>query len=273
FLSQERELAMPITCDLPLRILNQAEFGAIAFDVMHHAFEIHNEMGRFFDEPVYQEQMQQRLGQRADREVIVRATYLDFEKPFRLDLVVDRGGVFELKTVAELHDSHRSQLIHYLMMTGLEHGKLINFRPDKIEHEFVNSLESQAARRSFDIKTLRWTNAVPCASRMQEVVTGFLRDWGTGLDLQLYTDAVTHFFGGRERVEQDIEVMSRERRIGRQTVRLVDSNTAFKLTALHRDLDAFESHTRRFLEHTRLERVLWVNMVLSEVSFTSIEKK
>ena len=38
---------MPITCDIPLRKLTQDEFGEVAFEVIHHAFAIHNEMGRF----------------------------------------------------------------------------------------------------------------------------------------------------------------------------------------------------------------------------------
>ena len=71
-----------------------------------------------------------RLGQRAVKEVIVRATHGDFEKLYRLDLLVDNGAVFELRAVGQLHNQHRSQLIHYLMMTGAEHGKLINFRPE-----------------------------------------------------------------------------------------------------------------------------------------------
>jgi len=263
---------MPITCDKPFRTMNQEEFGAIAYDVMHHAFAIHNEMGRFFDEPVYEQELLRRLGARASKEVIVRATHGDFEKPYRLDLLVDGGAIFELKAVRQLHDQHRGQLIHYLKMTGAAHGKLINFRPPQVEHEFVNSTENQAARRCFQINVDRWNQAVPGADRMQEIVIAFLRDWGVGLDLQLYTDAVTHFFGGRERVEQEIDVMSHGQRVGRQMVRLVNPTTAFKLTALRRDLEAFESHTRRFLEHTRLEHVLWINVGSAEVTFAVISK-
>lgn len=263
---------MPITCDKLIRVLNQDEFGAVAFDVMHHAFAIHNEMGRFFDEPVYQAELARRLGDRACREVFVRAIYDDFEKPYRLDLLVDAGAIFELKVVKQIHDQHHAQLIHYLMMTGAKHGKLINFRPEQVEHEFVNCTESQERRRCFQINCDCWRRDVAGAGRMQEIVIGFLKDWGTGLDLQLYTDAVTHFFGGRERVEQEIEIVSHGHVIGRQTARLVDSATAFKLTALHRDLDTFETHIRRFLNHTRLENVLWINVTSGEVTFSTVSK-
>ena len=256
---------MPITIDKPIEVLTQTRFGEIAFEVMQHAFAVHNQMGRFFDEEVYQNELKARLGDRASTEVWIHAQHGDFQKSFRLDLLVDHGAPFELKAVQQLNDQHRNQLIHYLMLTGLTHGKLINFRPERVDHEFVNSTVSLEERRAFRVESSQ-------GSRFQDILIELLRDWGTCLDLQLYEDAVTHFFGGVELVNQNVEVVCEGRKVGTQTMRLVDPTTAFKITSLRRDLEAFESHTQRLLQHMQLERILWANVTLREVSFVLISK-
>jgi hypothetical protein len=43
---------MPVLLRQPIRRLSQAEFGELSFEVMHHVFAIHNEVGRFFDERI-----------------------------------------------------------------------------------------------------------------------------------------------------------------------------------------------------------------------------
>lgn len=158
------------------------------------------------------------------------------------------------------------------MLTGLAHGKLINFRPNRVEHEFVNNTLSLAERQSFQVLTHRWSQATACCQQFQDIVVELLRDWGTCLDLQLYEDAVTHFFGGPESVYRERDVICDGHRVGTQSVRLIDDTTAFKLTSLRRDLDTFESHTQRLLQHTRLERMLWANVTLREVVFIVVSR-
>ena len=52
-----------------------------------------------------------------------------FCKTYYLDLLVGGGAIFELKAVAALAEGHRRQLMHYLFLTDLPHGKLVNLRP------------------------------------------------------------------------------------------------------------------------------------------------
>ena len=91
---------MPIQINEPVRELSQSEFGEISFEVMELAFSIHNRMGRFFDETIYQQEIANLLGSRAKTEVPVHVLYEDFRKTFRLDLLVDGGALFELKNRA-----------------------------------------------------------------------------------------------------------------------------------------------------------------------------
>lgn len=263
---------MPVQTSVPLRVFDQDRFASISFEVMKHVFAIHNEMGRFFDESVYRNALKHRLGDRAETEVCIHVTFDDFRKPYRIDLLVDRGALFELKTAQHLHQQHRNQVINYLMLTGLQHGKLVNCRPEKIQHEFVNCLVKPEDRRTFGVYADRWDGTVPECSRLQELLVAVLRDWGTGLELRLYEEVVTHFFGGDECVQRDVEVRLEGCRLGRQTARLINPKTAFKLTSLHRNLSAFETHAKRFLEHTGLDYLAWVNISLWEVTFVLVRR-
>ena len=44
---------MPVECSYDIERKNQEAFYAIDFEVMGHAFDIHNWLGRFLDESIY----------------------------------------------------------------------------------------------------------------------------------------------------------------------------------------------------------------------------
>jgi GxxExxY protein len=263
---------MPVTATHPIRILDQDRFGKIAYEVVEQSYYAHDQLGRFFNEDVYQSQLQRVFGQRATSEVWIDVTCRDFLKRYRLDLLVDDGALFELKAVDRLHDQHRSQLLNYLMLTGLHHGKLINFRPAKLEHEFVNCHVSLETRRAFQVRTEHWDSRRDDCQQFQQILLELLADWGTGLDLALYEEAVTHFFGASESVERKVAVMADDCVLGHQIVRLISPDTSFKLTALSAHLDEFVSHARRFLRHTGLRQIAWANITLNEVVFRMLDE-
>ena len=95
---------MPITVDQRVQVFDQAEFGAVAYEVVEQALAIHNEFGRFFGEDVYQTELIRCLGPRASKEVWIYVTHGDFQKPYRADVLVDQGAPFELKAVDKLGD-------------------------------------------------------------------------------------------------------------------------------------------------------------------------
>ena len=49
------------------------------------------------------------------------------KSPLKLDLLVERSVVVEVKAVEALHSIHEAQLITYLMLTGHQAGLLMNF--------------------------------------------------------------------------------------------------------------------------------------------------
>ena len=184
-------------------------------------------------------------------------------------LVVDYGCPFELKAVSSLSAAHESQLIQYLMLTQLSHGKLINFGAERVEHTFVNCLESPDQRRQFRVDRHDWVRDA-AASRFEDVVVSLVRDWGTGLTRSLYYEAVTALLGGEERCRRFTQTLWQGIPTGRQPVDMIDDIAAFDITCKRHELESYESHLQRFLTNTTLESILWVNIVSGCVMFKRI---
>ncbi|RMF38984.1 MAG: GxxExxY protein [Planctomycetota bacterium] len=264
---------MPIEPSIPLTPISQAEFGDIAYEVTGYAYRIHKQLGRVFDESVYRRALAHLLGPRAIEEFPIRLSHAGFETILYLDLLVDHACPFELKVASELHDRHRGQLIQYLMLTGLHHGKLINFGSERVQDEFVNCRESTAHRRTFETDRSRWPAPDSTARQFEDAVIGLLRDWGTGLDRSLYLQALTHIFGGEETVCRQVQTTFEKIIIGLQRVNCVTVGVAFELTCLKRNVDKYEQQLRLFLNNTSLNRLLWANVVSGAVTLVAMEQE
>ena len=263
---------MPIHIDADLRPLGQAEFGEIAYRVMDQVFQAHRELGRLFEEDVYQVEVSSRLpGSRI--EVQLDVWFGDFRKEYFLDLLVAPGAIFEFKAVEELHARHRAQLLNYLLLTGSSHGKLLNLRPERVEHEFVNTSLTLADHTQFAVDVSQWSELDAARCGLNEWLEACLRDWGTGLDMELYEDAITHFFGGRAHVLGETDVVIQSRRVGTQRVPLVGPGVSFRVTTMDpANLARHEVTLQHFLDHTALLALQWVNIHRSRVTFKTLRK-
>ena len=260
---------MPIIVRTPIRRLSQVEFGRLAYSVMGCAFEIHRDLGRFFDEKIYKRELACRHAG-VQLEVPVEVTPGTFRKLQFLDVLVDGGGPFEFKAAEAFAPRDPAQLLHYMLLVELEHGKLVNMGKESVQHEFVNTTLRHPDRIEFGIDTSRWNDSTPGAEQFRVALTALLRDWGTGLDLHLYEEAVIHVLGGAARVLADVEVRTPEHTLGHQKMHLAAPRVAFVLTALPGADPDFENHSRRLLQHMDLETILWANISLKMVTFTTI---
>ena len=104
---------MPIKSSLTLCPMTQEQFAKLDYQVMRHAFDSQNELGRLCDEIIYQNDLAARLD--ADglgpirTGVPVEVTHGSFVKKYYLDLIVGDAAIYELKTNACLtgeNDSH-----------------------------------------------------------------------------------------------------------------------------------------------------------------------
>ena len=99
--------------------------------VLGAAFEVHSHLGPGFLESVYEEAMATELNLRNipfERQKVIDIGYKGFSiGNGRLDLLVDKQIIVELKAVDSLNEIYTAQTLSYLKATGLQVGLLINF--------------------------------------------------------------------------------------------------------------------------------------------------
>jgi GxxExxY protein len=267
---------MPIHSPICVLPITQEEFARIDYQVMHYAFDSQNELGRLCDEAIYQNDLAARL-QAAGlgpvrKEVPLTVTHLDFAKTYRLDLVVGDAAIYELKTEARLAADHDAQLLNYLFLEGARHGKLVNFRPALVESKFVNTSLSAEARRKITVETRRWRETDPASGALRMTLLDLLQDWGAFLELSLYTEALTHFLGGEENVLRMVPLRRGSLSLGNQRLRLVNGDTAFRLTALTGEVEHYERQLQSLLRHSPLKALHWINLAGHRVELTTLTK-
>ncbi|HON48876.1 MAG TPA: GxxExxY protein [Kiritimatiellia bacterium] len=104
----------------------------IATDVLNAAFAIHTEFGPGLLERVYLMLMVgklKRMGYSVEHEVPVTFSYEGevFHDAFRIDILVEKQLVIELKSVETLLPVFAKQVLTYLRLMDLRLGLLINF--------------------------------------------------------------------------------------------------------------------------------------------------
>lgn len=263
---------MPITLDEELIIPTQGEFAELAYDVMDCFFKVHNEVGRFCEEKIYKREVARRFGG-IRLEFPITLTHQAYRKQYFADMVIRHRAIFEAKAVEALTPRHRAQTTNYLLLTELPHAKLLNLRSELIQHEFVNTTLRHSDRTHFRVDDSGFD---PVGSRdveWKEWLTSALYDWGAGLDVQLYEDALTEFLGGELLVQRDVPIVINGAAIGDQKGRYCGERVVFKISTLPNELGPFELHARRFLFHTPLDAVQWVNINRDLVTFRTLWRR
>lgn len=150
---------------------------------------------------------------------------------------------------------------------GLAHGKIVNVRPERVQHEFVNCHLRLDDLREPRIETVNWDPRLPGGEGFREILTELCGDWGTGLEVGLYQEAVTHFLGGEEKLHVPVPVYGSAGHLADQRMRLAEPGVAFKITGLTEGLESFANHARALLRHTRLQAIHWANVTPNAVRF------
>lgn len=267
---------MPIEVATEIRVFDQEEFHALDRKLMGIVFDIHNEFGRFFDEMLYKREIAARwldaeLGT-TELEMRIAVTHESFRKDYSMDLLFNHGLMLEVKVAETLVPSHRTQGLNYLFLTGMQHARLVNLRPERVEHEFLSTKLTTEKRRQFTVVDPAWRAVNAESDWLREKVITLLKDWGAFLELALYRDAVTHFLGGPEQVIRPVPVHSGMRHLGEQSVHLLTDDTAFAFTAVTADGGSMAEHQRRFLNHTTLRFIQWINFNRHQIEFRTLAK-
>ncbi|PWT80680.1 MAG: hypothetical protein C5B44_04980 [Acidobacteria bacterium] len=265
---------MPIKVATEIQVFDQEQFHSLDKRLMGIAFDVHNEFGRFLDESLYKSEIAARwidagLGA-AEREVRISVVHETFRKDYWMDLLFNHGLMLEAKVAEALAGAHRTQGLNYLFLTGMQHGRLASFRPERVEHEFLSTHLTPEKRRCFEIKDSQWLAVNPESKWLREKVIALLNDWGAFLEMGLYRDAITHFLLGPDLVIRPIPVHSNGYTLGSQQIHFLTQDTAFAFTAITARHTEMQDHQTRFLKHTALRCIQWVNFNHTQIEFRTL---
>lgn len=264
---------MPIHCPVTVKCLGPDEFEMLDYRVMGHAYASQNELGRLCDECAYQADLKPRLLAEGFRsvqtEVPVTVTHRDFSKKYYLDLIAD-DALYELKADTDLVGEHEAQLLNYIFLLGLQRGKLLNFRPGKVQGRIVATSLTPDERRRFTTITQQWSDLTPPCATLRQTMCDLLQDWGAFL---LYQEALTHFLGGPGKVEQRVRLNRGGLELGTQRLHVHAPRVVFRLTAFTQGQKFVESHLRRLLALTDLKAIQWINLNHAKIEFTTLQAK
>jgi GxxExxY protein len=111
--------------------IGKHNFEELSNKIIGAAIEVHRALGPGFLESIYEEALKVEFAEHglhyeAQKEIQIK--YIGVEVGLhRLDLLVEKQIIIELKAVKELMDIHFAQLRSYLKATGLRVGLLFNF--------------------------------------------------------------------------------------------------------------------------------------------------
>jgi GxxExxY protein len=123
---QKRKMILQVESDLPQAL------EALIKKVIGAAIEVHRHLGPGFLESVYETAMchelsLQRINFERQKEIEVLYKSVSI-KGQRLDLVVEKQLILELKSVETILPIHVAQIISYLKATRLRAGLILNFK-------------------------------------------------------------------------------------------------------------------------------------------------
>lgn len=266
---------MPINTPNFLSVHEQDEFHRIDCSVMRVAFNVHNTFGRLLDERFYQNELARRCrdsGFTVHREVHVSINIRDFTKPYYLDLLIDNGIIYEIKRVSKLTATHERQLLHYLLLTGQHHGKLINFGTPSVESRFVSTSFTPDERKAFSFDRSHWRILGPRSRELEEIIYQLLTDWGACLELSLYEEGIIHLLGGPKRILRTIDIRCNGSHAGTYQMPHLGDTVAFHLSAVSHHFNDYQKHLLRLLRHTDLDAIQWINFNRTNITLKSLRK-
>ena len=108
--------------------------------------------------------------------MVIKVSHLDFRKSFYVDLILDDAVIYELKTEQALTGKHHQQTLNYLLMLGMQHGKLINMRSNSVQSRFVSTRLTPLSRYDCTIEDLDWQGLDEDSIWLKQILISLLMD-------------------------------------------------------------------------------------------------
>jgi GxxExxY protein len=108
------------------------EINNLSYQIIGCAIEVHKILGPGLLESAYQKCLifeLKKAGFKVEKEISLPITYksIELDHGYRIDILVNNQIVIELKTVEELTEVHKAQVLTYLKLGNFPLGLLINF--------------------------------------------------------------------------------------------------------------------------------------------------
>lgn len=130
-------------------VVEKIDFDPLSREVVDSAYKVHQYFGAGLLEKLYEEALCLELQKRNipfERQCHLPVFYEGqlLDAPLRLDLVVDKKIVIEVKSVEKILPVHEAQILTYLKLSKIDLGFLINFH----EPYFKSALKRFASTSS-----------------------------------------------------------------------------------------------------------------------------
>ena len=108
------------------------ELNKISYDIIGCAYKVHSKLGPGLLESTYKVCLayeMQKMDYIVEMEKALPVIYdeIKLEAGYRIDLLVNKKVIVELKSVEVLNDVHTAQILTYLKLADIKLGLLINF--------------------------------------------------------------------------------------------------------------------------------------------------
>lgn len=106
--------------------------------IVDAAIEVHRTLGgpglleSLYEDALYQELKIRNIPVQAQLQIPVSYKSYTLREPMRLDLLVDRKIIIEVKATEKEIAVHKAQVLTYLRLTGLKLGLVLNFGQERI---------------------------------------------------------------------------------------------------------------------------------------------
>lgn len=114
------------------------EINLITEKIIGCAIEVHKHLGPGLLESAYEECLYYELkntGLEVKKQLALPVVYKDIklDAGYRIDLLVERDVIVEIKSVDAIAEIHKAQLMTYMKLAGIKVGLLLNFNVTRLK--------------------------------------------------------------------------------------------------------------------------------------------
>ncbi|WP_312818492.1 GxxExxY protein [Kaistella carnis] len=125
--------------------ISENEISRIVYEA---GYMVHKALGPGLLESAYEECLFYEISQNGlfvEKQKPMPLTYrnVKLDVGYRLDILVERKFVVEIKSLEELHDVHLAQILTYLRLSNCKLGMLINFNTSQFKHGVKRVINGQ----------------------------------------------------------------------------------------------------------------------------------